>query len=99
MQTAEFPGGAKALITYLKENMKYSDEARKKHIKGYVYLGFIVEKDGTLSNIKILRSPDESLNEEAIRLIKASPKWVPAKQNGEVVREAYTLPIHFDLKA
>lgn len=95
----EFPGGMKAFYEYLSKNLRYSDEARKNNISGKVILQFIVEKDGKLTNIKILRGLGSGLDEEAVRVLTESPNWKPGQQNGKLVRVAYTLPISFNTKA
>ena len=91
----EFPGGEAALMTYLKKNLKYPPEALKNGISGRVNVTFIVEKDGTLSNIGIMKSPDPSLSEEAIRFVSSMPKWKAGRNQGKLVRVEYVLPITF----
>ena len=91
----EFPGGEAALMTYIKKNLKYPPEALKKGISGRVNVTFIVEKDGTLSNIGIMRSPDPSLSEAAIRVVSSMPKWKAGRNQGNLVRVEYVLPITF----
>lgn len=92
-----FPGGEAALQQFIAKTMKYPKAAQKAGIQGRVLCQFIVEPDGSLSNFDVKRSPDESLSKEAIRILKASPKWIPGKQNGQTVRVNYTLPIGFRL--
>ncbi len=94
----EFPGGQDALNEYLKNNLKYPKSALTASISGTVYVSFIVEKDGTISNVKIVRGADKDLNAEALRVVKSMPKWVPGKQRGKAVRVQYTLPIEFVLE-
>lgn len=91
----EFPGGLAALMTYIQKNLKYPPEAAKKGISGRVNVTFIVEKDGTLSNIGIIRSPDPSLSKEAIRVVSSMPKWQAGRNQGKLVRVEYVLPITF----
>jgi periplasmic protein TonB len=82
---------------YFVDSVRYPDEARKKNIQGKVFVGFIVETNGSVSNIVVLRSPDISLSNEAKRLISAMPKWIPGKQNGKPVRVQETVPVSFKL--
>lgn len=93
----EFPGGEMALIKHLIGTVKYPAQAFENGIEGQVVLSFVVEKDGSLSDIKILRSPDELLTAEAIRVVKTMPKWKPGMQNGKVVRSRFSLPVSFRL--
>ena len=93
----QFPGGAQALMEYLAQNIKYPAEAEKAGIQGRVILTFVVNQDGRAIEPKVVRSVDPLLDAEALRLISTMPKWVPGKQNGEVVRVKYTLPIQFAL--
>jgi len=96
-QMPKFPGGDKALYTYLGDNIKYPDVAKKKGIQGTVYVTYVVEKDGAVSHVKILRGVHESLDNEAVRVIKAMPKWEPGKEKGKAVRVQYNLPIKYTL--
>jgi TonB family protein len=96
-QSPEFPGGTAKFGEYLGKNIYYPVEARKKNIQGRVIVQFIVEADGNLSNLNVLRSPDESLSREAVRVLEKSPKWVPGRQDGIAVRVLYTVPIAFTL--
>lgn len=93
----KFPGGAQALTEYLKTNLKYPAEAEANDIEGKVYVGFIVEKDGSLSNLQIINGIDSGCNEEAMRVLRSSPPWQPGIFNGNPVRTAYTLAIPFQL--
>ncbi|MBL7943247.1 MAG: energy transducer TonB [Flavobacteriales bacterium] len=83
----------------MKTNIKYPEVAKENDIEGTVYLRFIVEKDGSLSNITVLRGVKGclALEQEAIRAMKISPLWTPGKQSGEVVRTSWTLPVKFSL--
>lgn len=94
---AEYPGGARAWSKYLQQNLKYPDEAAKNEIQGTVLVQFIVEKDGTVSNITIISGPDV-LKAESIRIIRDSGKWKPAKQNRHIVRSYHRQPIHYVLE-
>ena len=96
-QMPHFPGGDAALMQFLRENIKYPETAEKNGIQGRVICTFVVENDGSVTNVQILRSVDDLLDEEAVRVIQAMPKWVPGKQNGEPVFVKYTLPITFKL--
>lgn len=92
-----FPGGKKALYAYLGDNIKYPDVAKKEGIQGTVYVTYVIEKDGSISHAKVLRGVHESLDKEAVRVIKTMPKWEPGKQRGKAVRVQYTLPIKYTL--
>ena len=96
-QMPSFPGGMKALMNYLQENIKYPKDAQDAKKEGRVIATFIVEKDGSISNVKIVRSIFPSLDAEAERIITGMPKWIPGMQNGENVRTKYTIPISFSL--
>ncbi len=93
----EFPGGDKARFNFISKNIQYPQDAILNNLQGSVYVSFIVEKDGSISEIKILKGIGGSCDEEAIRLVKSMPKWMPAKQDGTPVRFLYNLPIHFSL--
>ena len=93
----EFPGGDKALLEFLSKNIKYPVEAQKKGLQGRVVLGFVVEKDGSLSDVKTAKSVDPLLDEEAMRVVKSMPKWLPGRQNGKSVRVKFNVPILFKL--
>lgn len=97
-QLPEFPGGEAALTEYIKKNIRYSVIASESDIIGRVTLSFIIEKDGSISNIEVMRSPAEELTNEAIRLVKSMPKWKPGKQRGKEVRVRYVIPITFRLE-
>jgi TonB family protein len=91
-----YPGGVSAMMKYLTINMKYPQEAVKKHIEGRVIVQFVVDKDGTVRNANVVRSIPE-LDKEAIRIVEAMPKWRPGKQDGKNVKVGFTLPITFKL--
>lgn len=93
----EFPGGHSAFTKFLSRNLKYPGIAVEKGIEGKVLISFIIEKNGRLSNIKILRGIGSGCDEEAIRVLEKSPEWKPGIQNKQKVRVAYTLPINFSL--
>ena len=93
-----FPGGTEKLFEYLKQHMRYPKVAEKDSIEGRVIVSFIVERNGKLTNLKVVKSPDPSLSKEALRVAKSMPKWNPGKDYGKPVRVKYTLPITFRLK-
>ena len=93
----EFPGGMAECMKFLGKNIKYPAEAIEKGIQGRVIVQMIIEKDGTLTNAKIARGVDPLLDQEALRVVNLSPKWIPGKQRGEAVRVKYTLPVMFKL--
>ncbi|MBP3253135.1 MAG: TonB family protein [Bacteroidales bacterium] len=97
-QQASFPGGTAELTKYLAQNIKYPQQARETGTSGKVYLTFVVEKDGSITDIKILRDIGAGCGEEAIRVVKAMPKWTPAKQRGKAVRQQFNLPVTFTLR-
>ncbi len=93
----QFPGGQIAMLKYIMENMKYPEQAMKEGIQGRVAVRFIVEKDGSISDVKPILSVHPLLNKEAVRVVKSMPKWTPGKQNGKPVRVRYNLPVMFKL--
>ncbi len=92
-----FPGGEAAVETYIAENMKYPAAAKDNGIEGVVNVEFIVNADGSIGQIKIVRMLDPDLEQEAIRLVKNMPKWTPAEKGGAPVAQSVTLPIQFTL--
>ena len=94
----EFPGGMEALYKYLAQNIKYPQLARENNITGKVYVTFVVEKDGSIANPKVLRDIGGGCGAEAIRVVKAMPKWNPGKQRGKAVRVQFNLPVNFNLR-
>lgn len=97
-QMPEFPGGIEALFKYLADNLKYPAMARDAKIQGKVYVTFVVDKDGSISDVKVLRGIGGGCDEEAVRVIKNMPKWKPGRQRDIPVRVQYNLPINFILK-
>lgn len=93
-----YPGGSNALMRYLASNVKYPAEAQKNGIQGRVVVGFVVDVDGGISNVEVVRPVDPSLNKEALRVVKSMPRWIPGRQNGECVRVRYNVPIAFRLE-
>ena len=95
----EFPGGQQALFKYLGDNVKYPVIAQENGIQGRVISQFVVNKDGSIVDIEVVRSGgDPSLDKEAVRVIKSMPKWKPGKQRGKPVRVKFTLPVNFKLQ-
>ena len=93
-----FPGGNGALMSYLNGNTKYPVVAQENGVQGKVIISFVVERDGSISDVKVARSVDPSLDREAQRVVKSMPKWTPGKQNGQTVRVKYTVPVVFRLQ-
>ena len=93
-----FPGGEGALLSYLHDNMKYPQEAREINVSGKVYLTFVVEPDGSITGITVLRGIGSGCDEEAVRVIKAMPNWSPGKQNNVAVRVRFNLDVKFTLQ-
>ena len=93
----EFPGGMAECMKWLGQNIKYPAEAKEKGVQGRVIVQMVVEKDGTITNAKVVRGVDPLLDAEALRVVNQSPKWKPGMQKGEAVRVKYTLPIMFKL--
>jgi protein TonB len=92
-----FPGGDEARIKYLQDNIHYPEMAKESGIQGTVYVTFVVEKDGRITNVKVLRGIGGGCDEEAVRIIKNMPKWKPGKQRGRAVRAQFNMPIRFVL--
>ena len=84
-------------MKFISENVKYPKEAEEKGLQGRVVVRYIIEKDGSISEVEIAKSVNEYLDAEAIRVVNAMPKWIPGKQKGEPVRVKFTLPITFRL--
>lgn len=93
-----FPGGNGALMSYLASNIKYPVVAQENGVKGRVIVSFVVERDGSISDVRVARSVDPSLDREAQRVVKSMPRWKPGKQNGSAVRVKYTVPVVFRLQ-
>ncbi len=94
----EFPGGMPALIEFLQTNIKYPEDAIKQDVGGRVMVMFVVETNGSISNVRVARKVFPSLDKEAVRVVKAMPKWKPGKEKGRPVRVNYTLPVVFSVK-
>lgn len=97
-QMPEFPGGMKEMLKFLQENVKYPENTMKNNVQGRVIVQFVIEKDGTPTEFKVLRSVDPDLDAEALRVMKAMPKWKPGMQKGQVVRVKFTVPVSFKLQ-
>ena len=93
-----FPGGQAALMSFLSSNIKYPVVAQENGVQGRVIVGFVVERDGSITDVKVMRSVDPSLDREAQRVVRAMPRWKPGKQNGSAVRVKYTVPVVFRLQ-
>jgi protein TonB len=94
----EFPGGEQAMMDFVSKNVVYPKEAQEKGISGRVMVSFIVEKDGSVNEVKIVRGIGGGCDEEAVRVVKAMPKWKPGKEKGKPVRVSYIMPIFFKLQ-
>ena len=97
-QVPMFPGGDGALMGYLRDNIHYPTVAAENGVQGRVVVGFVVERDGSITDVNILRGVDPSLDREAMRVVKSMPKWTPGKQNGSAVRVKYQVPVSFRLQ-
>ena len=93
-----FPGGAAALQAFLSSNTKYPVVAQENGVQGRVIVSFVVERDGSITDVKVVRSVDPSLDREASRVVRSMPRWSPGKQNGSAVRVKYTVPVVFRLQ-
>jgi TonB family protein len=93
----QFPGGLEAFGVFLGNNIKYPADDAKNKVQGRVICKFVVEKNGQLTNIEVLRTPTEAMGKEAVRVLSLSPKWTPGQQGGRLVRVVYTVPISFSL--
>lgn len=93
-----FPGGAAALQAFLSSNTKYPVVAQENGVQGRVTVSFVVERDGSITDVRVVRSVDPSLDREASRVVRSMPRWSPGKQNGSAVRVKYTVPVVFRLQ-
>jgi len=96
-QMPRYPGGEAALMKYLGANIRYPEDAAKNNIEGRVVLQFVVEADGSIGEVKVVRSVDPSLDAEAVRVIKSIPKFTPGRHDGKAVAVWYTIPVSFQL--
>jgi periplasmic protein TonB len=97
-QSPEFPGGTREMYKYLRENIKYPSAAQRANVSGKVFVKFVVERDGSIGNVDVMKGIGFGCDEEAIRVIKSMPKWNPGKQNGKSVRVFYTMPVVYTLE-
>lgn len=97
-QMPAFPGGQNELMTYLGKNIKYPTIAQENGTQGRVIIQFVVERDGSITDVRVARGVDPYLDKEAVRVIQSMPKWIPGKQNGKAVRVKFTVPVMFKLQ-
>ena len=93
-----FPGGQAALFEWLSKNIKYPVVAEENGVQGRVIVTFVVERNGSITDVQVVKSVDPSLDKEAVRVVKAMPHWIPGKQNGSAVRVKFTVPVTFRLQ-
>jgi len=96
-QMPSFKGGQGTLMKWIASNLNYPVAAEEQQIEGRVLVQFVVEKDGSITNVKVIKSIESSLDNEAIRVVKSMPNWIPGRQNGLAVRVKYTVPVTFRL--
>jgi len=96
-ENAQFPGGEEACFKWLSEHLKYPAICQEQGVQGRVFVSFVVNKDGSIVDVEVKRSPDENLSKEAIRVVKSMPKWKPARQGNRTVRSRFNLPVMFRL--
>ena len=94
----KFPGGIPGLMQYLARNIKYPTIAQENGTQGRVIIQFVVERDGSITDVRVARGVDPYLDKEAVRVVKSMPKWIPGKQNGKAVRVKFTVPVMFRLQ-
>ena len=94
-QMPEFPGGEVGLSKYIEENLKYPENAKKDSLSRKVFVQFVINEEGEVENVKIARSVDQTLDKEAIRVVKSMPKWEPAKQFGKPIKFTHTIAVEF----
>ena len=97
-QMPSFPGGNQALVEYLSKHIKYPVVAEEKRIQGRVIVTFVVERDGSVTDVRVAKSVHAFLDKEAVRVVSGMPRWIPGKQNGKAIRVRYTVPVTFGLK-
>ena len=97
-QMPSFPGGPSALMEYLHDHVKYPVVAQENGVQGRVIVSFVVERDGSITDVRVVRSVDPSLDREAARVVSSMPRWTPGKQNGSAVRVKYNVPVMFKLQ-
>ena len=91
----QYPGGPNEMMKYLQENIKYPQSAKDNKIEGRVFVTFVVEKDGSITNAAVIRGIDKECDAEALRVVSSMPKWNPGQHKGEVVRTQFTIPIYY----
>ncbi|MBR2457793.1 MAG: energy transducer TonB [Bacteroidaceae bacterium] len=96
-ENASFPGGDAECMKWLQQNIKYPSICQEQGVQGRVIVAFVVNRDGSIVDVKVVRSPDEHLSEEAVRVVKLMPKWKPARQGNKTVRSRFNLPVMFRL--
>ena len=97
-QKPEFPGGEAAMYKWLSDNIVYPSAASEEGVQGRVVVEFVVDRDVSITNVKVVRQRHPALDKEALRVIKAMPKWIPGRNNGQPVKVTYTLPVTFKLQ-
>ena len=97
-EMAEFIGGLPALFNFIGKNLVYPKHAEKNGIQGRVYVSFVIDVDGSVMNVKIVKGVDNYLDEEAVRIVSGMPKWEPGRFEGKLVKTEFTLPINFKLE-
>lgn len=97
-QMPEFPGGDRAMLAFLGKTVKYPTIDLERGVSGTVYISFVVEKDGSIGNVTVLRGINESLDREAMRVVQSMPRWKPGKQGSQTVRVSYQVPITFKIQ-
>ena len=93
-----FPGGQGAMFEFIANNIQYPIVAEENGVQGRVLVSFVIKKDGSLSNVRVVKSVDPALDKEAVRLIKSMPKWSPGKEKGQFVNVKFTVPVTFRLQ-
>jgi len=96
-QMPEFPGGNEKMVEFISLNTQYPQEAKEKGVQGRVLVNFVVDTDGSITDVKVMRGIGSGCDEEAVRVVKSMPKWQPGRQRGEAVKVAFTLPFTFKL--
>ena len=96
-ENASFPGGDAECMKWLQQNIKYPSICQEQGVQGRVIVAFVVNRDGSIVDVKVVRSPDDHLSEEAVRVVKLMPKWKPARQGNKTVRSRFNLPVMFRL--
>jgi TonB family protein len=94
----EFPGGTNKMINYLRSQIRYTDEMRDKCVQGRVIVQFVVEADGLITHVKVMRGIEPTYDKEALRVVKSMPKWKPGTMYGKKVRFKYTVPVVFGMQ-